>query len=85
MDQSPTDLDALIVQEKKLAALEHHNEAWADGISEGIEAEILADAAFSTALKELIRDVGEDQALTLIDSLRERILKGEFLDDRQLH
>lgn len=85
MDQSPTDLDALIVQEKKLAALEYHNEAWADGISEGIEAEILADAAFSTALKELIRDAGEEQALSLIDSLRERLLKGEFIDGRPLH
>lgn len=85
MEQSPTDLDALIVQEKKLAALEYHNEAWADGISEGIEAEILADAAFSTALKELIRDAGEDQALALVDSLRERLLKGEFVEDRPLH
>jgi hypothetical protein len=85
MNQPPTDLDALIVQEKKLAALEYHNEAWADGISEGIEAEILADAAFSTALKELIRDAGEEQALALIESLRERLLKGEFVDDRPLH
>jgi len=85
MDRSATDLDALIVQEKKLAALEYHNEAWADGFSEGIEAEILADAAFCTALKELIRDAGEEQALSLIESLRERILKGEFVEARPLH
>ena len=84
MDRSQTDLDALIVQEKKLAALEYHNEAWADGISEGIEPEILADAAFSTALKELIRDIGEEQALALINSLRERVLKGEFIEGRTL-
>ncbi|GAA0591068.1 hypothetical protein [Paenochrobactrum glaciei] len=85
MQHTPTDLDELIAEEKKLAAIEYQNEAWADGISEGIESEILAEAAFATALTELIRDAGEDAALTLIEKMKEQIIAGGFLSKRPLH
>ncbi len=85
MQHTPTDLDELIAEEKKLAAIEYQNEAWADGISEGIESEILAEAAFATALTELIRDAGEDAALTLIEKMKEQIIAGGFLSRRPLH
>lgn len=84
MAHAPTDLDELIAREKKLAAIEYQNEAWADGISEGIEPEILAEAAFATALTELIRDAGDDSALALIEKMREQIISGEFVTDRIL-
>lgn len=84
MVHAPTDLDELIAREKKLAAIEYQNEAWADGISEGIESEILAEAAFATALTELIRDAGEESALTLIEKMREQIIAGGFLAERNL-
>ncbi|MBB6260255.1 hypothetical protein FHS77_000779 [Paenochrobactrum gallinarii] len=85
MQHTTTDLDELIAEEKKLAAIEYQNEAWADGISEGIESEILAEAAFATALTELIRDAGEDAALNLIEKMKEQIIAGGFLSTRPLH
>lgn len=84
MDYIPTDLDEMIAREKKLVAIEYQNEAWADGISEGIEPEILAEAAFTTALTELIREAGEDAALELIEKMREQIIAGTFLTQRVL-
>lgn len=84
MNHIPTDLDELIAHEKKQAAIEYQHEAWADGISEGIEPEILAEAAFTNALTELLRSSGEDAALSLLDKLRDRIVAGEFLPNRIL-
>jgi len=84
MDYMPADLDEMIAREKKLVAIEYQNEAWADGISEGIEPEILAEAAFTTALTELMREAGEDCALELIEKMREQIIAGTFLPQRVL-
>lgn len=78
------DLDDLIVQEKMQVAMEYQNDAWADGAAEGIEPEILADAAVTTALRETVRLLGEERAEELISELRERVLSGEFSPDRTL-
>ena len=78
------EMDEIIAREKRIAALEFHSEAWADGVLEGIEPDILADAAISTALEETIRAHGEDAALVLVETLRERILCGEFTPDRSV-
>ena len=85
VDLQNAELDAMIEAEKKQVAFEYHNEAWADGISDGIEAEILAETAISTALTELVRLHGEDEVLELLDGLRQRIEFGEFRADRGLH
>lgn len=84
MEYMPADLDEMIAREKKLVAIEYQNEAWADGMSEGIEPEILAEAAFTTALTELMRSAGEDAALELIEKMREQIIAGGFLSERVL-
>lgn len=84
MEYMPADLDEMIAREKKLVAIEYQNEVWADGISEGIEPEILAEAAFTTALTELMREAGEDCALELIEKMREQIIAGTFLPQRIL-
>ncbi|APY13239.1 hypothetical protein GJU94_07815 [Brucella sp. 10RB9214] len=84
MEHAPADLDEMIAREKKLVAIEYQNEAWADGMSEGIEPEILAEAAFTTALTELIREVGDDCALDLIEKMREQVIAGTFLSRRIL-
>ena len=85
VDLQNAELDAMIEAEKKQVAFEYHNEAWADGISDGIEAEILAETAISTALTELVRLHGEDEVLELLDGLRKRIEFGEFRAERGLH
>ncbi|TAW93002.1 hypothetical protein [Rhizobium ruizarguesonis] len=84
MEASLNDIDDMIVHEKMQAALEYQNEAWADGMADGIEPEIIADAAIANALRETIRLHGEKSAEALLDSLRERMLAGEFSANRTL-
>jgi hypothetical protein len=78
MEPSLNDIDDMIVHEKMQAALEYQNEAWADGVADGIEPEIIAGAAIAHALRETIRIQGEQAAEALLESLRERMLAGEF-------
>ncbi|MAU96455.1 MAG: hypothetical protein CMP81_11295 [Fulvimarina sp.] len=84
IDLQSAELDEMIQAEKKQVALEYHNEAWADGMSDGIEAEILAETAITTALTELVRLHGEDDVLTLMEGLRKRLEFGEFRADRTI-
>jgi len=82
--QTSEDLDDLIIQEKMQVALEYQHDAWADGFAEGIEPEILADAAIATAMRETVRLLGEEKAEELIVAMRERVLAGEFSPERTL-
>jgi hypothetical protein len=82
MERGLTDIEALVREEKRLTAVESHNEAWAEGLSAGIEPEIIAEAALATAFAELTRCSGEKAALALLDRMREKVLAGEF--DRSL-
>ncbi len=78
MEQGFSDIDALVREEKRLTAVESHNEAWAEGLSAGIEPEIIAEAALATAFGELLRSSGESAALALLDRMREKVISGEF-------
>jgi hypothetical protein len=78
MEHSAADLDALVREEKRLTAAENHSEAWAEGLSAGIEPEIIAEAALTTALGELLRSTGEATALALVERMRERVIAGDF-------
>ncbi len=51
-------------------------------MADGIEPEIIADAAIVLAMRETVRIHGEDKAEALLESLRERILAGEFSPKR---
>lgn len=84
IDQSQAELEEQIENEKRLAARVVHTEAWNEGLLEGIDSNIMADAAIATALEETISLFGEDQALVMIDALRERVATGEFSRDRTL-
>ena len=78
MEQGLSDIEALVREEKRLTAVESHNEAWAEGLSAGIEPEIIAEAALATAFAELTRSAGEKVALALLERMRERVIAGEF-------
>ena len=84
MEPSLNDIDDIIEHEKMQAALEHQSEAWADGMADGIEPEIIADAAIAHAMRETIRIHGENGAEAMLESLRERMLAGEFSPQRSL-
>lgn len=77
------EIDEMIVHEKMQVALEHQSDAWADGLADGIEPDILADAAIATAMRETVRLYGEEGAETLLQDLKDRILAGEFSPDRR--
>lgn len=82
MQTSRNEIDDMIIREKMQVALEHQNEAWADGMADGIEPEIIADAAIAFAMRETIRQNGEKGAEELLESLRTRLLAGEFSPQR---
>jgi hypothetical protein len=78
MERGANEIDALVREEKRLTAVESHSEAWAEGLSAGIEPEIIAEAALATAFEELLRAQGEEAALGLLERMRERVIAGEF-------
>ena len=78
MEHGLSEIEALVREEKRLTAVESHNEAWAEGLSAGIEPEIIAEAALATAFAELTRSGGEKAALALLERMRERVIAGEF-------
>lgn len=82
MQSVRNDIDDMIVHEKMQVALEYQNEAWADGRADGIEPEIIADAAIAFAMRETIRIHGEQGAEAMLESLRNRMLAGEFSPER---
>ena len=84
MEASLKEIDDLIVHEKMQAALEYQTEDWADGRADGIEPEIIAEAAMLFAMRETVRLQGEEGAEALLDQLRERIASGEFSPNRTL-
>lgn len=84
MDASLKEIDDLIVHEKMQAALEYQTEAWADGRADGIEPEIIAEAAMLFAMRETVRLQGELGAEALLEQLKERILSGEFSPNRTI-
>jgi hypothetical protein len=85
MEHGTVDIDAMIKEEKRLEAAENHGEAWAEGISAGIEPEIIAEAALTTAIAELVKCVGEDAAVSLLERIRDRTVAGEFDPELRLH
>ena len=74
-----SDLDAMIEHEKRQVALEYQGEAWAGGLLDGIETEIMAEAAIATAMGQLVEAVGEDAVLDYVEGLKAKVLTGEFV------
>ena len=85
MEQIVSDIEALVREEKRLTSVENHNEAWAEGLSAGIEPEIIAEAALATAFAEIIAVSGEPAALAMLDRMRTRVEAGDFDPVRLQH
>ena len=79
------EIDEIIRSEQTLFALQNHGEAWAGCVHEGVEHDILAETALVTAFQEIVRIEGEDRAIDRLESLRNRILSGEFEPDLTRH
>lgn len=69
---------SLSPDEKKQAALRYIMEAWDEAVFDGIEPELLANAAFFAAISDLVSSYGEDAVARMTDGLARRIHNGEF-------
>ena len=78
MSVTEAELNERILQEKRLVALEVQTEAWADGISEGIEPEIMAAAGMETILSKLVTECGPEAAANLLNSMQGKFESGAF-------
>ncbi len=65
-------------EEPKQAALEYILDAWEEALHDGIEPEMLANAALFAALADLIGVHGEDAVARMTNGLSRRIHHGEF-------
>jgi hypothetical protein len=65
-------------EEHKQAALRYILDAWEEALHDGIEPEMLANAALFAALADLIGAYGEDAVATMANGLSRRIHHGEF-------
>ncbi len=62
----------------KQAALEYILDAWEEALHDGIEPEMLANAALIAAFADLIGVHGEDAVARMANGLSRRIHHGEF-------
>lgn len=85
MIRSGGDVEEMIREEKRLTAIESQNTAWAEGEAWGIETEILAEAALTTAFDALVRQGGEKAALAMIERMREKVVQGAFAIEQTRH
>jgi hypothetical protein len=70
--------------EQKQAALRYILEAWEEALRDGIEPEMLANAALFSALSDLITIYGEDAVAAMTSNLSRRIKNGEFTIPRAI-
>jgi hypothetical protein len=63
---------------QKQAALRYILDAWEEALHDGIEPEMLANAALFAALADLIGVYGEDAVAKMTTGLSRRIYHGEF-------
>lgn len=64
-------------QQKKIA-LDLFLDAWDKASDSGVESDLLCEVMIYMALTDLVADRGEDQTASLVESLPDRILDGEF-------
>lgn len=69
-------------QEGKRAALRYILDAWDEALHDGLEPEMLANAALFAALSDLIETYGEEAVAKMTDRLSRRIHHGEFTLNR---
>jgi hypothetical protein len=64
--------------EQKRLALSYVQDAWTEGLTEGVDGDCLAQACLFTAFAELVATYGEEAAARYAEGLGARIRNGEF-------
>jgi hypothetical protein len=70
---------------QKREAYQRITEAWADAVGDGIEPDVLAQAALFAALGDLVATYGEDAVIEFAKGLPGRIESGEFSIPHSVH
>jgi hypothetical protein len=70
--------EVLAESDQKRLALGYLQDAWAEAVHDGIEADYLTQTALFLALAELIATYGEEPAARYAENLGARIRNGEF-------
>ena len=70
--------EVLAENDQKRLALGYLQDAWAEAVLDGIEADYLTQTALFLALAELIATYGEEPAARYAENLGARIRNGEF-------
>lgn len=78
MGISDAELNERILNEQRLFAQEVQSEAWADGLSEGIEPEILASAGMEMIVSLLMQECGPQAVHQILNSVTSRVNSGAF-------
>jgi hypothetical protein len=73
-----TSLHLLDTAASRIAALDYVSEAFAEAVLDGVEVEAFAEAAISTALRELVAAHGEERVANIVQGFPERLRAGEF-------
>jgi hypothetical protein len=71
-------IDSLEDEDRKQAALRYILDAWEEALRDGIEPQMLANAALFAALADLVSAYGEDAVAKMTGGLSRRIQHGEF-------
>ncbi|TBW34424.1 hypothetical protein EYW49_18470 [Siculibacillus lacustris] len=83
LDETTCDVETTIA-DKKRAAFEMVVDAMDDAEAEGIERDIVTQAALFAVLTDLVTTWGEVAVADFTEALADRILAGEFTIDRRL-
>ena len=84
LDEGTIDEAAEAIADKKRAAFEIVSDAMADAEAEGIEYEIVTQAALFAIFTDLVGTYGESAVADLARLLPDRIMGGEFTLTRRL-
>ena len=84
LDEALDDDVDLTIADKKRAAFEMLADAMADAEAEGIERDIVTQAALFAALIDLVSAFGEEAVAEFATRLPDRVRNGEFSVDRIL-
>ena len=82
-DDSDLDID-LVLKEQKHMALDFLSEAIDEAVANGIQPDIVLNAALFASLSVLVSVYGEEAVSEMAAALSDRILNGEFSLERTL-
>ncbi len=72
------DLESSIEKRLNHVALRYIQEAWEEAILDGLEPQMLVNAALYAAISDLVDSYGEEAVASMAEGLSKRIQHGEF-------